>query len=131
MGSNHPIGASEPDPDWYVAECLRIAQERCQNRGLSLKSIAAELGTSRETLWKLFRSRVGLHFRRRLLDVRIAAALAVLERGGTPKEAAAVAGYSDLVHFNRDFRLKANIAPRQWQRDGGKSGLPEQQALGV
>ena len=76
-----------------------------------VEQIADELGWSRKRLWTRFRSQIGLTPKRAAQLVRFDAAAHRLAAGNRAADVAAVAGYADQSHLNRDVASFAGLTP--------------------
>jgi AraC-like DNA-binding protein len=66
-----------------------------------------------------FRREVGKPFTQYLNDLRFGAACLALRQSGRPvAEVAAACGFTTMSHFNRQFRLRAGLTPREYRRAG-------------
>lgn len=76
-----------------------------------LAEIAAETGLSRYQLVRSFRAEVGMPPYAWLAQHRVARARGLLDRGRSPAEAAALAGFADQAHLTRWFRRVVGVTP--------------------
>ncbi len=99
--------APPPDVDWAWRR-LVAARGR-----LRIADLAAELGCSRKHLAVRFREHVGLppKLLARMLRFRHASDLIEAFAGGSLAEVAALCGYYDQAHLDRDFRDFAGTTP--------------------
>jgi AraC-like DNA-binding protein len=78
---------------------------------LSVRAAAAIAGTSPATLDRRLRAAAGCGLKALQVRLRLAAADAVLERGGAVRDAAAAAGYDDAQYFSRLYRRHRGAPP--------------------
>ena len=80
-------------------------------RPLTLAEISRRVGLSKSALVRAFVKARGVTPYRYLLAVRISEARRLLERGMSPAEAAAEAGFSDQSHFTNYFTAFTGLTP--------------------
>ena len=78
---------------------------------LPIQQVAANCGTTRRHLERLFLTQVGLTPKRLARTVRFQRALAALDGNDSGAAAAARCGYADQAHFIREFRELAGCPP--------------------
>ena len=93
-----------------VAAVLARLRRRPGDR-LSVLAAATLAGTSPATLDRRLRAAVGCGLKALQVRLRLAAADAVLDRGGAVQDAAVAAGYDDAHYFSRLYRQHRGIAP--------------------
>jgi len=79
---------------------------------VSVASIAAELGWSHRHLVSRFHDQIGLAPKAAARVLRFEHATGRLRSGMSPADTAAVCGYYDQAHMNREFRVMAGATPR-------------------
>ncbi|MEU8041756.1 helix-turn-helix domain-containing protein [Streptosporangium sp. NPDC049078] len=79
---------------------------------MSVASIAAELGWSHRHLVSRFHDQIGLAPKAAARVLRFEHASGRLRSGMSPADTAAVCGYYDQAHMNREFRAMAGVTPR-------------------
>jgi AraC-like DNA-binding protein len=87
---------------------------------LSPSSAARAFGLSSRTVHKLF-ERTDTTFSEWLLSQRLDACAAALERaepGARIADVALAAGFGDVSYFNRRFKARFAMTPREWRRRG-------------
>jgi len=107
------ISAARGDPALRRAYELLVAEA---HRNITLRELAAEAGTNRHRLTRLFRAAYGLPPHRLQLAVRIARARRLLEQGEPVAEVAQQVGFADQSHFHRYFRRTLGIPPGRYAR---------------
>jgi AraC-like DNA-binding protein len=80
---------------------------------VSVASMAAELGWSHRHLVSRFHDQVGLAPKAAARVLRFEHATGRLRSGMSLADTAAVCGYYDQAHMNRDFRAMAGVTPRE------------------
>ncbi|TXH65465.1 MAG: AraC family transcriptional regulator [Lysobacteraceae bacterium] len=86
---------------------------------LDIKAAAAILHVSPGAFSRSFQRLAGKPFTAYVNDLRIAEACLQLKRTDRPiAEVAQRCGFATLSHFNRQFRLRAGVAPRAYRRSG-------------
>jgi AraC-like DNA-binding protein len=92
----------------------RDIENNLADRGLSIESIARRQGVTPRTLQKLFEAD-GTTFSEYVLDKRLSFAKIALHRDRVRKisDIAYEAGFGDLSYFNRAFRRRYGMTPRQ------------------
>jgi AraC-like DNA-binding protein len=100
-----------PAPDRRVGWAWR---RLVATRGtVSVASIAADLGWSHRHLVSRFHDQIGLAPKVAARVLRFEHATGRLRSGMSPADTAAVCGYYDQAHMNRDFRTMAGATPRE------------------
>lgn len=98
-----------------IESWTRIA--RCHG-GLPVSLVAAEVGWSRRHLNSQFRSEFGISPKEAARVIRFDRARRKISSGtSTLAEIAAVCGYTDQSHLNRDFKLLTGTSPTGWLDD--------------
>jgi AraC-like DNA-binding protein len=100
-----------PEPSGEVAQVWRRLHAAGGN--VPIAALAAEVGWSRRHLVNRFRTQVGLAPKTVARILRFERLLRLLP-GTDLAEAAAVCGYYDQAHMNRDFREFAGTTPSAW-----------------
>lgn len=85
--------------------------------GLSIAALAAELGCSRRHLSSAFAAELGLAPKAVARILRFRRAARLLEAGAELARVAAVCGYADQPHLNREFRALAGRTPGTFVQD--------------
>ena len=82
---------------------------------LSLSSISSETGLSRFQIIRAFKTQYGQTPHAYLLDYRIKRAKDFLQQGRALADVALELGFSDQAHFQRHFKKRVAVTPRQYQ----------------
>jgi AraC-like DNA-binding protein len=122
LASRPPRGSLRPESD--KAESRRIDQtldwiRRNLARDLTVAEAARIAHVTPAAFSRFFRREVGKTFTRYVNDVRCSEACLKLRLGGRPVAAvASECGYTTLSHFNRQFRLRHGLSPREFRATG-------------
>lgn len=81
----------------------------------SLHDLALDAGVSRYHLIRKFKSVYGLSPHALQIDERIKRAKELLKQGATIAEASTQLGFADQAHFQRNFKKRLAITPKQYQ----------------
>ncbi len=84
-------------------------------KNLSLSAIAAETGLSRFQIIRAFKTAYGQTPHAYLLDYRIKRAKDFLQQGRALADIAFDLGFADQAHFQRHFKKRVAVTPRQYQ----------------
>lgn len=99
--------------------------EHAPLEGVSLTSIARELGASERQTSRLFRAELSMTFREFMSRVRLKRAKALLRETGRPViEVAAETGWRSLGHFTSTFRRRVGMTPSEYRAQ--RSSDPEE-----
>lgn len=115
--------------DARIRFALRFIEERGGTLQISSTQISTMLGLGDARFLRLFRTEVGIPFRRHLLKVRMAQADELLRNRTLPIKAIAFGcGYTLVSNFHRDFKLVYGISPRQMRLIGMNVPTPYRQS---
>ncbi|MEV4569863.1 helix-turn-helix transcriptional regulator [Nonomuraea sp. NPDC049419] len=103
--------ARPADDDALIMYAWRRLQAPAE--GLTVTSLAAELGVSRRYLELGFRRVVGLSPKTVARVARFQRAMEVLRRPGATLSAAVACGYADQSHLSREVRAMTALTPKQ------------------
>ncbi len=115
------VGSRNGSDDERIHESVRAGRlaaiRRClaQNPTQSIEEVAARLGLSPRYLQLLFQE-AGTTFSRHALELRLDAARRMLDNGRDGLSIAAIAyeaGFGDLSYFNRCFRRRYGMTPKE------------------
>ena len=85
---------------------------------LSINEIAAKLGISRSTLFRVFQLEYGRSPKQVLDDLRLQKAKHLLKAStDSIKEIATACGFNGLAYFSRLFKAQTGIPPSQWRKE--------------
>jgi AraC family transcriptional regulator, positive regulator of tynA and feaB len=105
-------------PELQIEALLAFCRQHLHDADLSPQHAADHLGISIRTLHSRFRQ-IGQSFNRFLLEHRLEACRAALRdenrRSLNISEIAYRWGFSDLSHFNKMFRARFDMTPREWR----------------
>ncbi len=85
----------------------------------ALDELARLTGLGPHALLRAFRAETGLPPHAYLNQVRVRLARGLLDRGVSPAEAAARAGFADQAHLTRHFKRIVGVPPGAYQRARG------------
>jgi AraC family transcriptional regulator len=101
------------------AVCAQMFMRSSLRRTTSLGVVASELGVSRATLYRDFKSTFNCSPGDYLRQARLSTAAALLRKTTRPIcEIAAECGFYDQSHFDRNFRLAVGVSPSEYRRLG-------------
>jgi AraC family transcriptional activator of tynA and feaB len=118
-----PVNALRPEVQ--IEALLAFCWQNLSDPELSPRNVAMRFGISVRTLHLRF-ERVGETFGRWLLDNRLEACGKALrdphQRDAGISEIAYRWGFNDLSHFNKAFRARFDMTPREWRNSAFRSG---------
>jgi len=82
---------------------------------LTLSDFAEQSGLSRYHLVRSFKQKYGLSPHAYQLDTRIRQARKMLQQGDSLVEVAGRLGFADQSHFQRHFKKRLAVTPKQYQ----------------
>lgn len=101
-----------------IMRAKKILESRFADSGLSVESIAAEIGMSANYLSSLFRSRIGISLIDYLTEQRIEHAKALLSNTSLKNyEIAERCGYQYPSYFSTVFRTRTGISPTDFRKN--------------
>ncbi len=99
----------------YIEEALRRL-ESGYGQGISIRSIADDLGLDRSYLHRIFKAATGSSLQEYLLDLRIRKACDLLLQTDLPVSVIALSvSYEDTLYFSRLFKKKKGVSPTQYR----------------
>jgi AraC-like DNA-binding protein len=129
LANIHAAGSDGPKRELPLESLLAFCRQNLHEADLSPPFVATHFGISVRTLHLRF-EQFGQSFSRWLLEARLEACGAALRdpnsAGHTISEIAYRCGFNDLSHFNRTFRARFNMTPRQWRAQPEFARAPEQ-----
>ena len=118
LATAHDMAPSRLQPELMLEALLAFCKQNLSNPQLSPSCVAARFGISVRTLHLRFQQ-FGQSFGRWLLENRLDACGKALrdphQRNGSISEIAYRWGFNDLSHFNKTFRARFGMPPRQWR----------------
>ncbi|MEJ2073719.1 MAG: AraC family transcriptional regulator [Reinekea sp.] len=123
---NEVIGSPKTKTLTHNNRCLKVARELLLDQpseNLSLTDISRSTGLSRFQLIRSFKAIYGQTPHAYLLDYRIKLAKNFLQQGRGLSEVAADLGFSDQAHFQRHFKKRVAVTPKQYQNFFSNSAL--------
>jgi AraC family transcriptional activator of tynA and feaB len=107
-------------PDLQLQAMLAFCRQHLNDSELSPQRVADQFRLSVRTVHSRFRQ-MGQSFGRWLLESRLDACGAALrdsnQRGSNISEIAYNLGFNDLSHFNKAFRARFDMTPREWRNE--------------
>jgi AraC-like DNA-binding protein len=112
------FGDSEETPRhaWRPVRRAREALHAALREGVTLESLARQVGLSRFHLCRAFREEVGMPPYAYLTHLRVSRARRLLVRGLNPAEVALEVGLYDQSQLNRHFKRIVGVTPGQFAR---------------
>lgn len=107
---------------YHLARVKRRIDEQLGDPGLSVSSLAAELGVSESQIHRLFKAEpltVSRYIWERRLDACSRDLLEPRLAGRPVAEIAYGRGFNDAAHFSRAFRDRFGCSPREWRQQSG------------
>jgi AraC family transcriptional activator of tynA and feaB len=118
LASSRDIPVAALRPELQIEALLAFCRQNLSDPELSPRTVAMRFGISVRTLHLRF-ERLGETFGRWLLDNRLEACGKALrdphQRAAGISEVAYRWGFNDLSHFNRAFRARFDMTPREWR----------------
>ena len=99
----------------YVTQALSCIDERYADCGLTVQSIAAQVGVSGDYLSRQFRRVLGIPAQEYLRRYRFARAMELLQGGAAVGDVAGQVGFRSLCHFSREFKREMGVTPSQYR----------------
>jgi len=94
--------------------------EKNWDQQILLEKLGKEAGMSPYHLLRVFRRGMGITPHVYLLNIRIKKAVALLSKGMTPADVAAMTGFTDQSHFTKVFRRQVGVTPGLFQEINSK-----------
>ena len=105
----------------YTAEnniekiCAYI-NENCE-KDISLDSLSKMFFINKCHISRSFKKHMNINFSDYLNNVRINRAKELMKKGNSVTHAALFSGYSGITHFERTFKKKEGISPKEWKKN--------------
>ena len=113
------------DPEPIRPEVRRAWDLLVGSRGRTpVAAVAADVGWSRRTLWSRFAAELGVTPKVAARLLRFEHTRNLIARGMGLADAAAMGGYYDQSHLNREWRELAGVTPTAWQADELRERTP-------
>lgn len=117
--SENPFTASEDGSrDGRLSELIAYMSANLADQ-LSLKDLAAILGCTPYHIIRVFKTEKGMSPHAYLVQLRLEAAKAHLDKGLGISEAALLAGFSDQSHLTRNFKRRYGLTPGVYLQQHG------------
>jgi len=120
LASTEHTSADRLTPELQLEAILAFCRRNLHDAELSPQRVAAELGMSVRTLHWRFKQ-AGVTFGRWVRETRLeACATALRDPGHRAQNISDIAyrwGFNDLSHFNKAFRVRFNMTPREWRNE--------------
>lgn len=100
---------------FFVENVITRLEMRISDVSLSVDQFASEMNVSKTSLYRKFKSTVGLSPWKFLRSVRIKRSAQLLEKQRNISDIAFLVGFSDPKYFSRCFKLEYGISPREFQ----------------
>ncbi len=123
----HAVECREPEPQ--AEKIAEIAMERCRlyhsDPEFNVNALAEQLQLSRVTLFRIFRTALGVTPSEYIAELRCGHALELIRGTSLPmREVAARSGFADRTYFFRVIRKRFNASPRELRFNRVAGGLP-------
>jgi AraC-like DNA-binding protein len=108
-----------PRHDWELLKKQLMNKKIYVRPGITIDTVASELGTGRSTLSTLIKTHEEVNFNVMINRLRIdeAQQLMRLNPAMSLAEVADHVGYTDQANFSRQFKLHAQVAPSVWRQN--------------
>ncbi|CAH0143706.1 Transcriptional activator FeaR [Pseudomonas sp. Bi70] len=116
---------SEKVQKLYFEKALRCIESNLSNFELTPDIIAAELGTSKRTLHRIF-AKNGQSIGRYMLERRLDKCASEFETETNVQKVSSIAfawGFNDVSHFSRAFKTRFGVSPRDYKHRGMKKKI--------
>lgn len=101
--------------EYYVRRAKKIMEDH-YGEEISIADVAKSLRLDRTYLYRLFKRYEGISPSDHLRDIRLSAAVKLLENDELSiNEAALTAGFCDISHFYKNFTVRYGVSPKQWR----------------
>jgi AraC-like DNA-binding protein len=86
-----------------------------QDANLTLEKVATEVYISSVYLSRLFSKKLGIGFKKYLINKRLEKAKILLRQGNSVTNTCASVGFSDIAHFSYVFKKEIGVCPSVFQ----------------
>jgi len=100
-----------PDLDKRILVAIEYVRENIQDQDLDFSILAQKVCLSESRLAHLFKSEMGIPFRKYVLWIRLKAAVAAIKTNHSITQASYIAGFSDSSHFSKVYSEMLGIKP--------------------
>ena len=107
--------AAESPPQQVVTQAMRWLELQF-DRPISIGQLSKSLGYHRTHLSKLFKQTVGLSPMQYLMQLRLERAKTLLDSRFTVEQVASSVGFSDPLHFSKQFRKRYGMSPTAYRK---------------
>lgn len=109
-------------------QILKIVEQHYSEK-ISIKEMAEACGFSQSHFMKFFKSTIGMPFTAYLNDYRLTmASRLLLSSEDSILTIAGDTGFDNLSYFNRIFKQRFGMTPREFRRHGGGTGMAGQES---
>ncbi len=114
--SHHTYKKTQSD---YIDRIKLITKyiEQHYNEDISIKKMADICGISQSHFMKFFKEHIGTSFIDYLNDYRLITASRLLSSDSSITQIAVLCGFNNISYFNRLFKKKYNMSPRQFKKE--------------
>ncbi|MDO5152035.1 MAG: helix-turn-helix domain-containing protein [Eubacteriales bacterium] len=112
-----PLKAEKPE---LLDQVLAYIEQHLSEK-ITLADVARHFFISESTITQTFRKKMGISFYRCVIQWRLIAAKALIEKGHPMDAVAEQVGFSDYSSFFRAFKQEYGISPRQYRKLQGVS----------
>ena len=109
------MAIQDPKIDQRLESVLAFIDDHW-HEAISLSEVADVAGLHPRSISRYFRSRLGKTFQDYVIELRLSrAARELLESQRAISDVAFACGFNNLANFNRLFRARYNVAPREYR----------------
>ena len=99
-----------------INKVASITEDCFTDSGLSITSIASELGYNEKYVSHVFKEKMGVSYSEYLRNMRLKYAVSLLEHGiDSVKNVALLSGFSDPLYFSSVFKKALGISPKDYK----------------
>lgn len=101
-----------------INKVASITEDCFTDSGLSITSIASELGYNEKYVSHVFKEKMGVSYSEYLRNIRLKYAVSLLEHGiDSVKNVAFLSGFSDPLYFSSVFKKALGISPKDYRKN--------------